>query len=159
MSFVTDTPELLEIDTINPPSEIREPEHVHPKQQSGARVISGELRWNVAGEERSVPSGESITIPAGTPHHFWNPRQEDSHAVQWFRPALNTRAFFETLFALARDGKLKEDGMPPLLQLAVMVPEFGDEIRPMSPPWPVLRTVTAALAPVARARGYRATRS
>jgi hypothetical protein len=36
-----------------------------------------------------------------------------------------------------------------------MVPEFGDEIRPVSPPWPVLRAVAALLAPIARRRGYR----
>jgi mannose-6-phosphate isomerase-like protein (cupin superfamily) len=155
MTFVTDTPELLEIDTANPPSEIREPEHVHPKQESGCRVISGELRWEVDGEARLLSAGDSITIPAGVPHHFWNPADEEAQALQWFRPALRTREFFEKLFGLAQDGQLKDDGMPKLLQLAVLVPEFGDEIRPTSPPWPVLRSVTAVLGPVARARGYR----
>jgi quercetin dioxygenase-like cupin family protein len=156
MVFVTDTPELLEIDTVNPPSDIEEPEHVHPRQESGCRVVSGELRWDLNGEQRLLTAGDSITIPPNVPHHFWNPATEDAHCVQWFRPALRTRAFFETLFALARDGKLKDDGMPPLLQLAVMVPEFGDEIRPTSPPWPLLRAVTAVLGPIARMRGYSA---
>jgi hypothetical protein len=45
--------------------------------------------------------------------------------------------------------------MPHLLRLAVMVPEFGEEIRPVSPPWPVLGILTAVLASIARARGYR----
>jgi hypothetical protein len=30
------------------------------------------------------------------------------------------------------------------------------ELRPLSPPWPVLRALSAILAPIARRRGYRA---
>ena len=64
--------ELLRIDSYNPPVPPLEPEHVHPLQESGAEVISGSLRFRVGGKERSVKSGESITVPANTPHHFWN---------------------------------------------------------------------------------------
>ena len=46
--------------------------------------------------------------------------------------------------------------MPPPLQLAEMVREFGEEIQPVSPPWPLLRMLSAVLAPIARLRGYRA---
>jgi hypothetical protein len=38
-----------------------------------------------------------------------------------------------------------------------MVPRFGDEIRTVRPPWPVLRAVAMILKPLARARGYRST--
>ena len=156
MVFVTERRELLEIESSNPPSQIREPVHVHPVQESGARVTSGSLRFSVEGIERTVHPGESITIPANTPHRFWNDGVDDAHAVQSFRPALRTREFFETLFALARDGKLDDKGMPSLLQLAVMIPEFSQEIRTTSPPWPVQQAVALLLAPVARRRGYRA---
>lgn len=60
----------LRIDTYNPPTGVPEPEHVHPFQESGFQVISGSLRFRVSGEERSVSAGESITIPANTPHSF-----------------------------------------------------------------------------------------
>lgn len=155
MVFVTEERELLEIETFNPPTGVIEPEHVHPVQESGARVLSGSLRFRVDGAQRSVTAGESITIPADTPHCFWNDGEQEAHAIQWFRPALKTRAFFETLFALARDGKLDEDGMPELLQVAVMLPEFSDEIRLTRPPWPVQRAAAFLLGPVARGRGYR----
>jgi quercetin dioxygenase-like cupin family protein len=156
MVFVTDEPGLLEIETVNPPTGQREPEHVHPVQASGARVTSGRLVFEVEGVERAVGPGESIEVHANTPHRFWTEGEEDAHAIQWFRPALRTRAFFETLFALAEDGKLDESGMPSLLQIAAMIPVFSDEIRPTSPPWPVQRAVAAVLGPVARLRGYRA---
>jgi mannose-6-phosphate isomerase-like protein (cupin superfamily) len=157
MTFLNESPDILEIDSINPPTSLPEPEHVHPSQESGCRVISGALRFCVAGAEHPVHAGESITIPANTPHFFWNEGTEDAHAVQWFRPALKTRAFFETLFALAQDGKLNAKGMPSALQIAAMIPFFADEIRPTRPPWPLQRAVGALLGPVARRRGYRAT--
>jgi mannose-6-phosphate isomerase-like protein (cupin superfamily) len=155
MTFVTDSPELLEIDSLSPPSKTPEPEHVHPLQESGCRVTAGVLRFQIAGEERIVAAGESITIPANTPHFFANDGPEDARAIGWFRPALNTRAFFETLFALAQDGKLDDKGMPSLLQIAVMIPVFAAAIRPTSPPWAVQRAASIVLGPAARARGYR----
>jgi mannose-6-phosphate isomerase-like protein (cupin superfamily) len=157
MVFQTITHELLEIETWNSPHVPPELEHVHPRQTSGARVLAGTLRFRVRGSERDVGPGESIAIPAGVPHHFWNPGDQDAHAIQFMRPSLNTVAFFETYFALARDGKLDEKGMPNLLQLTVMLPVFKDEIRPTSPPWPLLRTTAALIAPFARLLGYRAT--
>jgi quercetin dioxygenase-like cupin family protein len=155
MVFVTDEPGLLEIESVNPPTGTPEPEHVHPAQDSGARVTAGVMVFEVDGVRRRVGAGESIEIPANTRHRFWNEGAEDAHALQWFRPALKSRAFFETLFALAQDGKLDDSGMPTLLQIAAMIPVFSDEIRPTRPPWPVQRAAAAVLGPVARLRGYR----
>lgn len=148
--------ELVQIDTYNPPTGVPEPEHVHPFQESGAEVLSGSLRFRVGGQERLVRAGESITIPANTPHNFWNDGEEEAHAVQWFRPALKIDGFFEMFFGLAQDGKLNDKGLPSLLQLAVGVPYFGDEIRLTSPPWAVQRVIFAVLAPIGRLLGYRA---
>jgi hypothetical protein len=72
-------------------------------------------------------------------------------------PSLKTAAFFETYFALAHAGDLDEQGMPSRFQLAVMLPAFKDEIRPTSPPWPLLKTTAILIAPLAKLRGYRAT--
>jgi quercetin dioxygenase-like cupin family protein len=147
--------DLLQIESFNPPHGLPEPEHVHPLQESRAEVLAGELHFSIRGNVRVVRAGETIVIPANTPHDFWNGGDEDAHSVQEFRPALRIDSFFESWFGLARDGKLNEKGMPSLLQLAVMVPAFGDEIRPTSPPWGVLRALSGLLGPIARARGYR----
>jgi quercetin dioxygenase-like cupin family protein len=156
MTFTEISPELLVIETVNPATDAREPLHVHPRQVSGGEIRSGSLVFEVDGVERRLGPGESIEIPAGTPHRFWNDGTDDAHAVQFFRPALDSVAFFETLFALARDGALDAKGMPKPLQLALMVPEFSEEIRPVSPPWPVLRAASMLLGPLARRLGYRA---
>jgi hypothetical protein len=155
MTFVELREELLRIDTVNPPSQEREMAHVHPRQESGAEVIEGSLVFEMDAEIRRLGPGEKITIPPNTQHHFWNDDAWDARSMQFFRPALDTAAFFETLFALAAQGRLDDKGMPVPLQLAVLVPEFGDEIRPVSPPWPVLRALAALLGPIARRRGYR----
>ena len=155
MRFLTRTPELLEFESWSAPHSPPELEHVHPKQLSDVRVVSGALRFEIAGVRRDVAAGESISIPAGTPHSFSNPFDGEARWIGTFRPALGIAAFFETYFALADEGRLDERGMPGLLQLAVMLPAFGDEIRPTRPPWPVLKALAAVLGPVARLRGYR----
>ena len=114
---------------------------------------AGTWRFEVDGERREIVAG-SRQISSNTSHRDWNEGPDDARAIQFFRPALDTAAFFETLFVLAQTGQLASSGMPKPLALIAMVPEFGDEIRPTSPPWPVLQTVARLLGPVARARGH-----
>lgn len=146
--------ELLRIETVNPPGGVFEPVHVHPHQESGAEVVSGTLRFVIDGQERRLGPGEAITIPADTPHHFANDGTEDAVAIQEFRPALRTAQFFETYFGMAERGELDDHGRPPLLRSALLGPAFSEEIRLVSPPWPLQRAVYALLAPIARIRGY-----
>ena len=104
MRFLPGDGSVLQIETLNPPGP-PEPEHVHPRQESSARVLAGALHFSVQGDVRMVGAGEEITIPANTPHYFWNAGPEDARALQEFRPALGTEQFFRTYFGLARDGK------------------------------------------------------
>lgn len=147
---------LLQIETTNPPGPA-DPEHVHPKQESSAQVLAGTLHFRIDGRDHIVRVGETIVIPVNTPHCFWNEDDDEAIAIQEFRPALRTEEFFQTYFKLALDGKLDKRGMPSILQLAVLVPEFGDEIRPKTPPWPLLCGIAWLLGPIARVRGYRST--
>jgi quercetin dioxygenase-like cupin family protein len=147
--------ELFQSESFNEPHGPAEPEHIHPLQESSCEVLSGVLTFRIDGVEQVLRAGDKVTIPVGVPHYFWNSGDEVAHHVGEFRPALRTQQFFETWFGLARDGKLDERGMPSLLQLAVMVPAFGDEMRPTSPPWPLLRAISWLLGPIARLRGYR----
>jgi mannose-6-phosphate isomerase-like protein (cupin superfamily) len=155
MRFLSQTRELLQLESWSTPHSPWEPEHVHPRQVSDVRVLSGALRFELGGTLRDVTAGQQLSIPAGTPHSFSNPFDEEAHWIGTFRPALQICAFFETYFALARDGRLDERGMPNLLQLAVLLPAFQDEIRPTTPPWPLLKALATVLGPVARWRGYR----
>ena len=156
MRFLPVENDVLRIETVNPPAGEAEPVHVHPRQESSVELVSGSLRFVVDGSEHRLGPGDALTIPAGVPHNFVNDGDVDAVAIQAFSPALRTEAFFRVWFDLSRRGEIGESGMPSLLRLAVLAPEFGDEIRVARPPWFVQRTVFALLAPVARLRGYRA---
>ncbi len=146
--------ELLRIETVNPPSGIPEPTHVHPHQETSAEVLSGSLRFVVDGSEQRVRAGEKITIPAGAPHHFASDGDVDAVAIQEARPALRLAEFFETYFELARRGELDDRGRPSILRFAALGPQFASEMRLVQPPWPVQRALFALLGPLARRRGY-----
>ena len=62
MTFVELRDELLRIDSVNPPTAEREPVHVHPKQESGAEVVSGSLVFEVAGEQRRLAADVGVWI-------------------------------------------------------------------------------------------------
>jgi quercetin dioxygenase-like cupin family protein len=145
--------ELLRIECFSPATGVDEPEHCHPLQESRAEMIAGTLRFRVRGQISELGAGEANTIAAGAAHSFGNYGNEAAHWIAEFRPALRTDVFFEALFDLAARGQLNERGMPSLLQLAVSVPAFAQEIRVTRPPWPVQRLLFAILGPIARRRG------
>lgn len=148
--------ELLEIECFSPPTAVQEPEHIHPLQESRFEIRSGACNFSIAGKETIVRAGESVTIPAGVPHFFWNSGDSTSHYIQEFRPALHIDGFFETFFALSRDGKLNSRGIPNLLHGSVIILKHKNEIRVTKPPWPVQHVTYLLLAPIGRLLGYRA---
>jgi hypothetical protein len=127
---------------------------MHPHQESRFEILAGRLSFRIDGDERTAGPGEIVIVPPKAPHSFWNGGDEVAHYLQEFRPALGSERFFTTLFGLAHDGKINARGMPTLLALAILVPAMGDAIRPISPPWPLLRFIAWLLAPLARLQGY-----
>src|SRR5674476_1005775 len=99
---------LLEIESFNPVSNEREPIHIHPKQESSIEVLSGILHVWVNGKEHILTPNQRIVVPAGIPHCFWNEGPEEVYHVGTFSPALNIAEFFDSFFALARDGQLNK---------------------------------------------------
>lgn len=146
---------LLEIESFNPRSDMREPIHIHPTQDSSSKVISGVLHFWINGKEQVVKPGEKIEIPAGVPHCFWNEDETVAHSIQQFKPAQHIDEFFESFFALARDGKLDNKGMPPFMQLPLLGLKHKNDIRVLSPPWMVQLLTYWLLAPVSYILGYR----
>lgn len=145
--------ELLQVECYHQPGGPKEPVHTHPLQESRFEILSGRLAFDLAGTVRTAGAGEVVTIPAGARHCFWNGGDEVAHYLQEFRPALDSERFFRTLFQLAGEGRINERGMPSPLALAVLVPSMGNAIRPIRPPWPVLRGLAWLLTPLARLRG------
>ncbi|MCP2034655.1 quercetin dioxygenase-like cupin family protein [Planomicrobium sp. HSC-17F08] len=140
--------QLLEIETFNPPSTEKEPEHVHPKQESSAEVLSGTVHFSINGRIQIVKAGEKVVIPSGVPHYFWNEGPLEARTIQRFTPALTIEQFFKSYFALANEGKLDNNGMPPLLITSHLGLQHQDDIRVTKPPWIVQKFLYTLLVPV-----------
>ena len=146
---------LLEIDSYNPKTVMREPIHIHPYQESSAEIISGRLHFFVNGKEQIIGQGQKITIPAGAHHCFWNEDDEEAHSIQRFSPALTIDEFFETFFALSRDGKLNEKGIPAFIHASMIMLKHRNDIRVTSPPWIIQLMTYLMLTPIGWLMGYR----
>lgn len=147
---------LLEIDSFSPKTDMREPVHIHPKQESSAEVVSGKLHFLVDGKEQIIGAGERIVIPAGVPHCFWNEDDVEAHSIQRFSPALTIDEFFETFFALSRDGKLNRNGIPSFFHASLIMLKHKNDIRIISPPWAIQMLTYLTFAPIGTLMGYSA---
>jgi quercetin dioxygenase-like cupin family protein len=131
--------------------------HIHPKQEERFEILSGVLGLNLDGEEIVADPGETLTVPAGTPHRFWNAGDDEVRFRCEVRPALQFERLLETMFALAADGKTNKKGMPNPLRLAVIARAHFDVVRLPFPPAFVQRVGLALGAPLGRLVGYRPT--
>ena len=133
------------------------PRHVHPHIEEEFHVEAGELAVWLDGRERALPAGASVRIPPGTPHGFSNPFDREVVFQGVSRPGSRLIHALATLFGLAREGRLRDDGAPPFLQAMVFGRAMQDVLYLHSPPLPIQRTLWSVFAPVGRALGYRAT--
>jgi len=107
------------------------PAHFHRTFTGRFAILAGRARYRLGKVEDEARSGDVLTFPAGLPHlHPWSISAEDLHVRQTTTPDRPDVAALEasgaalvTLFRLARDGKVNKDGLPNLLQVAVLV--FG----------------------------------
>lgn len=148
--------ELLEMEAVYRPHSSPPPPHSHPFQEEQFEVLNGAFRVGLEGTEHVYQTGERFTVPANTIHWMHNVSDEEGRLRWEVRPALKTGDFFATMWGLAADGKTGPNGVPNLLQLAVILHEYRDEFRASSPPYIVQRLLFALLAPIGRLLGYRA---
>ena len=131
--------------------------HVHPSQEERFEVLRGSVGFKVGRKKVVVGPGQRVTVPAGTPHKFWNAGDEEAHFVCEVRPALQFESLLETMFALAVDGKTNRKGMPNPLRLAVIANAHFDTVRLPFPPAVVQRIGLALGSPAGRLLGYTPT--
>lgn len=133
------------------------PRHVHPNQEERFEVRTGELTVHLDGGRRVLSAGESVVVPAGTPHRFENETAEPVVFTGAIRPASRVTHVIATLFGLVHDGRVRADGSPGFLQAMVFAREMQEEIRLATPPYPVQRLLWTVLAPIGRRMGLQAT--
>ncbi|MGH3088294.1 MAG: SRPBCC family protein [Rubrobacteraceae bacterium] len=150
--------ESLKFEYILPPG-FSIPEHIHPKQEERHEIVSGTLRGSVAGRERDYEPGQKVIGPAGVPHAWRNPSDdEELLIVSELRPALRFEPLMETYFALSRDLKRDKRSVPGhLMRLAILVDESKNDFYSTGMPmvaWRAFMVPFAALARVAGLFGY-----
>jgi quercetin dioxygenase-like cupin family protein len=128
--------------------------HVHPHQEERFQVLRGTVAFRAGREKVELGPGETITVPAGTPHKFWNAGDGEASFTCEVRPALQFEQLIETMFALAADGKTNRKGMPNPLRLAVIARAHFDTVRLPFPPVALQRLGLALGSPLGRLAGY-----
>ncbi|HXY86678.1 MAG TPA: cupin domain-containing protein [Gaiellaceae bacterium] len=149
--------EAVVIETFVKPNGAVAAAHVHPSQEERFQVLRGSVGFRVKKSEIVAGPGQRLTVPAGTPHRFWNAGDDDAHFVCEIRPALQFESLIETMFALAADGKTNSKGMPNPLRLAVIAKAHFDTVRLPFPPALVQRIGLALGAPLGRLAGFTPT--
>jgi mannose-6-phosphate isomerase-like protein (cupin superfamily) len=63
--------------------------HLHRFDDEAWIVLEGRLGFLVADQEREVASGESLLVPRGTPHSYWNAGPEPAHYLLVMTPRIH----------------------------------------------------------------------
>ena len=129
------------------------PLHIHPSAEESYAVVSGTLDVCVGGEWRKLGPGESVTVPAGTPHTLKNESGAEVKLVNVHKPAQQFERFFRRLHSLACSGRVTfpPKGLRSAILLAMLFSEHPQEVVSVKPPCWLMK----ALARVGRILGYK----
>lgn len=143
----------IEYAVLEPEDAPQIPEHIHQHTEERFEVLAGRLGLLLNGSRSALEAGQDIVIPPGAPHTFWNAGPGELRFITEVRPPGSLQTYWETVFGLAAEGKVGANGLPNLLQLAVVAP-LADSYDPRAP-LGVTRALLSVLGTVGRALGYR----
>ena len=126
--------------------------HVHPVQQESFEILRGTVKFRKGLRTVIAAPGDTVVVPPGAFHQFANAGEEPAVVRVRVEPALRMEHLFETVAALAGEGRTLRSGMTKPLDLAVFMREFEEEVQaPLAPG--LVRAVMAPLAWMAVRRG------
>ncbi|MBK8022286.1 MAG: cupin domain-containing protein [Chloroflexi bacterium] len=155
---------MVEHEIFFPPGKGREYPHVHKEGHETFEVITGTATYQLAGVEKTAKAGETIDFPPGIPHmHPWNAGTDELHVRQTIRfktphmrELVGIDTFFETMFGLAKDGKVSKDGMPNMMQIFVSFKDLAPELTMPGIPLPVQSVMMSVFGAVGGMMGIKA---
>ena len=139
--------------------------HFHPYFDERIEVIAGTAHYELGSVELPTQAGDLLMLPRSIPHiHPWNVGNDELHVrktTQLDKPAMDlllaSAGFFESLYALAQQGKIGEDGLPKnFLQKVVVVQALQPGTYALGLPIWIQRLLFRVLAAIGRALGYKA---
>jgi mannose-6-phosphate isomerase-like protein (cupin superfamily) len=132
-------------------------EHVHPVADETFCVLTGRLEVVMAGQHHDLYPGDSLTIPRGRPHYFFNSGKGVTTASVNFSPAQNHTAFFKAFATLTQERPewFSAKGDPNLLLIALFLNRYPDHLYLAGRPVWLQKALFRVLARLALWRGYR----
>jgi uncharacterized protein YndB with AHSA1/START domain len=120
-------------------------EHVHVGATERHEVIEGAMNLKLNGVDHILCPGQSMEVPAGTPHTQLPHGDGDGRVRVTLRPGGITGEFLERLAELSASGGFNRFGYPKLVPGAEIIRDFGDEAHASNPPVPVQRAFSRAV--------------
>jgi quercetin dioxygenase-like cupin family protein len=127
--------ERLVFDTRVTPGGATIPAHIHTSQEEHFEVFSGSLGVMLDGEKQILESGDTIVLPAGIKHQWWNAGDEEIRFRVEVAPARNLEAVIEALSGMAQEGKLNRRGTPKNLFRLAQLATFSETYLAGIPIW------------------------
>lgn len=108
----------LELQGTLPPHREGPPMHIHFAEDEGGRVESGVLSFVINGRRMSAGTGESVSIPHGAIHRWWNEGDEPLAFNGVARPAVDLDRYLQAVFEVMN---ASPSGRPSLFYIAHVV--------------------------------------
>lgn len=117
--------------------------HTHLMQEEELTVISGEMTYQVLGEEPKVAKpGDSALFKRGVPHKFLNSGTTELNCIGWIKPANSIVFYLSSIFAAQeKSGKLQ----PELFDGAYLITKYKSEYDLPEMPFFVKRILLPAI--------------
>ena len=131
--------------------------HRHPGQEERFEVLEGVLGYRLGDRRGELRAGESVTVPQGVVHDWWNAGEGNLRARVSVTPPGCFAAMIGAVWGLAVLGRTNAKGMPAPLDAALLAEAFGEEIVFERPPRIVQVALARTVAPLARRRGRSVT--
>jgi mannose-6-phosphate isomerase-like protein (cupin superfamily) len=138
--------------TIAPGSE-GTPPHLHPELDETFTVVAGRLGMLVGAARRVVLPGETVVVPTGTVHRFWNASGDEPAVYETtVTPGADFERFIRGMYGLAQDGATDAKGAPKSLLHFALLLQRANLFFP-GVPVPLQHALFRALTRLARRRG------
>jgi mannose-6-phosphate isomerase-like protein (cupin superfamily) len=98
-----------------PPHRDGPPMHVHYVEDEEGRVVSGRLSASVGGRLVQIGAGDTLRLPKGVPHRWWNEGDEPVEFEGFTQPLADLDRYLQAVFEVMNAGG---PNRPPLFYLA-----------------------------------------
>jgi quercetin dioxygenase-like cupin family protein len=147
--------ELLEMESLFQPHSTEPVPHYHPFQEEYFTILEGEITVRINGQLQVLKQGDQLHLKKAQVHSMWN-LSDRTARVNWkVVPASDTEYFLENGIGIANHKKTNEQGMPGLLQIALLAKRFSHVYRIAKPPYAIQKILFTILSPFAYVVGHR----